>query len=85
MDTHQLNGGANIKASLDLNVLLASIFFRTYSAPFPRMQLGHHEGESLLPSFCDGVSCNPDWLWTGCAADLDLLIPPAFISLGLEA
>lgn len=48
------------------------------------MQLGQHVGGGLLSSFFDGVSCNPDWLWTGCAADLGLLIPPAVISQALE-
>lgn len=48
--------------------------------------MDHHVSKGLLSSFCDGVSCTPDWLWTGYAAEghLDLLIPPVSISLVLE-
>lgn len=46
------------------------------------MQLDHHVSKGLLSSFCDGVSCTLDWLWTGYAVEghHDLLIPRLHLS-----
>lgn len=70
---------------MDLNFLLASAPLSTFCC-IPTNVVSCHVGEGLLFSSCDGVSCCPDWTWTGYAAEnhLDLLTPPASVSPVLE-